>query len=105
MIDERAAFAGMLWVLENSGRYQHQELAGELLADRSLPLLISVDEFIRRTAPTLNPSCTTIARYLRGQVGVTETLKVIDELSSTASDEQMRSGLRSLNYRLGQADA
>src|ERR1043166_2216244 len=66
-VEQPLAFEGMLWVFEHSSRYQHQQLAGELLSRCAVPLAVPPDVFIRRIAPRLNPSTKAVATYLQEQ--------------------------------------
>jgi hypothetical protein len=100
-IDESSAFAGMLWVIENSERYQHQELAGELLNRRQVPLQIPLAEFIRRVVPRLNASASSLPRYVREQVGVDGGLREVKAQLSAVEDEKAKAGLRSFSYWIG----
>ena len=101
-IDSSSAFAGMLWVIENSERYQHQELAGELLAGRQVPLQVPLAEFIRRVVPRLNASASSIPRYVREQVGADAALREVKAQLSGTADERAKSGLRTFSYWLGE---
>ena len=100
-VDEPLAFEGMLWVFERSDRYQHQQLAGELLARRKLPLMIPPQAFIRRIAPRLSASASEVAKYLRMQVGDEAVLHHVNALARTATDERLCRGLDALSYWLG----
>ena len=104
-LDEQLAFDGMVWVLEHSLRYQHQQLAGELLARRGVPLPTSPSEFIRRVAPMLNASANEVMKYLRSQAGDDVAQQAVRSLIADTKDERMRSGLRSLAYGLGMKEA
>ena len=97
-LDEPLAFAGMIWVLENSQRYQHQELAGELLGERRIPLQIPARQFIRRAARKLNCSTASVPRYLCQQIGSDESLREIQAALSTGGDADLKAGLQSLSY-------
>ena len=100
-VDESLAFAGMLWVIENSARYQHQELAGQLLEGGHVPLQIPLAQFIRRVAPRLNASAASVPRYVRDQVGPDAALREVKAQLLAAVDENAKSGLRTFSYWLG----
>jgi len=103
-VDESLAFEGMMWVIEHSDRFQHQQLAGELLARRGVPLLISPEDFVRRVAPRLSSSSSEVARYLDTQVGHVLAQRVVASLIRVATDKRLQVGLRSLAYWLGMTD-
>lgn len=100
-VDEPLAFDGMMWVFEHSRRYQHQQLAGELLKRRSIPLPISAREFIQRIAPGLDASANEVVRYFVAQIGKETAQQELNAVIRGATDAQMRDGLRHLSYWLG----
>ena len=103
-VEEQSAFEGMLWVLEHSRRYQHQQLAGELLAQRGLPLSIPPREFLRRIAPTFDASASEVVKYFSSQVGRESAQREIRLLAEEITNDPARSGLRSISYWLGMTD-
>jgi hypothetical protein len=101
-VDEATGFAGMLWIIENSERFQHHELAGELLCGRQMPLPIPLSEFIWRIAPKLNPSAMAIPQYIRDRVGRGAAMREVTSQLSSATDERTKIGLSTLSYWLSE---
>lgn len=98
-LDEKLAFAGMMWVFEHTTRYQCQELAAELLVRRPVPLFIPPDEFVRRVSRGLNSSAREVPRYLRAQVGLEEAQRIV--LACDPTDESRRIGIAAFRHWLG----
>jgi hypothetical protein len=100
-VEESLAFAGLLWVIENS-QPRHHLLAGELLLARNIPLLIPPKEFISRIAPRFDASASSVIRYLKSQIGRAEALRQVHDLRDTATYPAMRVGLDACRYHLGE---
>lgn len=92
-------------MFEHSDRYQHQLLAGELLARRRVPLLIPPADFLRRIAPRLNASAREIVHYLATEAGLEVARREVQSITRAATDQRMQAGLRSAAYWLALKEA
>jgi hypothetical protein len=99
-LDPDVAFAGLLWILENQSRYQHQLVAGELLDRASLHSPIPLPELLHRIAPQFNLSAETVPQFLSHEFGRDAVVKGLREMREQSSVEH--AGVRTMLYWLGE---
>jgi hypothetical protein len=102
-LEPQTAFLGLVWVLENERRYQHQLMAAEILRRASLPCALTIGELLPRVLPRFEESAGAVPKYLADAFGKAEVLACLQTMAAGTGDPTLLGKIDTMRWWLNTA--